>query len=87
MGLSSRGSFFLGEEHKQPAVRFFNFANAREEHIADFPGELPQLEKSGFGISPMGSTFGSSFRPDAFRHRSDGAQIRLKPETGRKLRN
>jgi len=52
--LSSRGIFFLGEEHKQPAVRFFNFANAREEHIADFPGELPQLEKSGFGISPDG---------------------------------
>ena len=52
--VSSRGIFFLGEEHNQPAMRFFNFATGREEHIADFAGDLPQIEMSGFGISPDG---------------------------------
>jgi Tol biopolymer transport system component/DNA-binding winged helix-turn-helix (wHTH) protein len=52
--LSSRGIFFLGQENNQPAVRFFNFADGREEHIADFPADLPQVEMSGFGISPDG---------------------------------
>lgn len=52
--LSSRGIFFLAEEHNQPAIRFFDFATGKNEHIADFPGNLPQLEMSGFGISPDG---------------------------------
>jgi Tol biopolymer transport system component len=52
--LSSRGIFFLGEEHDQPAVSFFNFATGGVEHIADFAGDLPQIEMSGFGISPDG---------------------------------
>jgi hypothetical protein len=51
---SSRGIFFLGQEAGQPAIRFFNFSTEREEHIADFPGNLPQVEMSGFGISPDG---------------------------------
>jgi Tol biopolymer transport system component/DNA-binding winged helix-turn-helix (wHTH) protein len=52
--LSSQGIFFLGEEHNQPAVSFFNFATRREEHIDYFAGDLPQIEMSGFGISPDG---------------------------------
>ena len=52
--LSSRGIFFLGQEHSQPAIRFFDFATNKDEHIADFLGNLPQLEMSGFGISPDG---------------------------------
>lgn len=52
--LGSRGIFFLGQEHNYPAVRFFNFATDREEHIADFPGDLPQVEMSGFAVSPDG---------------------------------
>lgn len=52
--LSSRGIFFLGEEQNQLAIRFFNFATGREEHIVDFAGDLPQVEMSGFGISPDG---------------------------------
>lgn len=52
--LSPRGIFFLGQEHNQPAVRFYNFATDGEEHIANSPGDLPQVEMSGFGISPDG---------------------------------
>jgi Tol biopolymer transport system component len=52
--LSSRGIFFLGQENGLPAVMFFNFATGKEEHIADFPGDLPQVEMSGLGISPDG---------------------------------
>ncbi len=52
--LSPRGIFFLGQEHDQPVIRFFNFATNAEAHIADFPGYLPQVEMSGFGISPDG---------------------------------
>jgi Tol biopolymer transport system component len=51
---SSGGIFFLGEELNRPAVRFFNFATGKDEHIADFAGDLPQIEMSGFGISPDG---------------------------------
>jgi Tol biopolymer transport system component/DNA-binding winged helix-turn-helix (wHTH) protein len=52
--LSSRGIFFLGQEHNRPAVRFFDFATDGEEHIADFPADLPQGEMSGFAVSPDG---------------------------------
>lgn len=50
--LSQGGIFFLGEEHGHPTVSFLNFATGREEHIADFAGDLPQIEMSGWGISP-----------------------------------
>jgi len=53
--LSSQGIFFLGQERGQPAIRFFNFSTEREEHVADFPGNLPQVEMSGFGIYPDGN--------------------------------
>lgn len=52
--LSSRGIFFLGKEDNRPAVRFLDFSTGKEEHIADFPGDLPQVGMSGFGISPDG---------------------------------
>jgi Tol biopolymer transport system component/DNA-binding winged helix-turn-helix (wHTH) protein len=52
--LSSSGIYFLGQEKNQIAVRFLDFATHTEKHIADFPGELPQVEMSGFGISPDG---------------------------------
>ncbi len=52
--LSSRGIFFLGQEQNHPAVRLFNFANSAEEHIADFSGDLPQIEMFGFGASADG---------------------------------
>lgn len=52
--LSSRGIFFLGQEDTRPAVRFFSFATNREEHAAYFPGNLPQVEMSGFAVSPDG---------------------------------
>ena len=52
--LSPRGIFLLGQENSHPAVMFFDFAANKDEYIADFPGNLPQLEMSGFGISPDG---------------------------------
>ncbi len=52
--LSSRGIFFLGQENNQPAIRFFDFATHREKNIAEFLGDLPPIEMSGFGISPDG---------------------------------
>lgn len=52
--LGTRGIFFLSEEHDQPAITLFNFATHRVEHVAEFPGNLPQVEMSGFGISPDG---------------------------------
>src|SRR6185437_6960815 len=52
--LSSRGIFFLGQERGGPAIRFFDLATDKDEYIADFPGNLPQVEMSGFGISPDG---------------------------------
>lgn len=52
--LSSRGIYFLGQEQDHPAVRFFNFATNAEEHVAGFPGDLPQVEMSGFGVSSDG---------------------------------
>jgi Tol biopolymer transport system component len=52
--LSSRGIFFLGQERSGPAIRFFDLATDKDEYIADFPGNLPQVEMSGFGISPDG---------------------------------
>ena len=54
--LSSRGVFFLGQEHNQPAIRFFTFATDQEERVANFPGELPEVELSGFGVSPDGKS-------------------------------
>jgi hypothetical protein len=52
--LSSRGIFFLGQEGDKPAIRLFDFATGTEEHIAEFPGDLPPVEMSGFGIAPDG---------------------------------
>lgn len=52
--LSSRGIYFLGQEHDQPEIRFFNLATGGEEHIAEFPGDLPPVEMSAFAISPDG---------------------------------
>jgi Tol biopolymer transport system component/DNA-binding winged helix-turn-helix (wHTH) protein len=52
--LSSQGIFFLGQQNGRPTVSLFDFTSKREEPVAAFPGDLPQLEMSGFGISPDG---------------------------------
>jgi DNA-binding winged helix-turn-helix (wHTH) protein/Tol biopolymer transport system component len=52
--LSSGGIVFLGEEQSKAAVKFLSFTTGKKEVIADFPGELPQVEMAGFGISPDG---------------------------------
>lgn len=80
--LSSRGVFFLGEEQNKPTIRFFEFVNDKEKHIADFGGELPQVEMSGFGISPDGKRLwvvraiptASDLKTTAFRSSRNGQE-------------
>ena len=52
--LSPRGIFFLGHAQDRAAIEFFDFSSDREEHVDDFPGNLPQIEMSGFAVSPDG---------------------------------